>query len=77
MCVVAQSGVGCCGVWDSGYIEGTAAAGISGTIPLEERVAADAWKVCGALVEVYIDCDLLNLMAKSSIGVVGRDVSSP
>ena len=33
--------------------DGTAAAGISGTIPSGERVAADAWTVCGALIEVY------------------------
>ena len=26
---------------------------LSGTIPSGERVAADAWTVCGTLIEVY------------------------
>ena len=39
--------------WSLGIVGGTAAAGISGTIPSGERVAADAWTVCGALIEVY------------------------
>ena len=41
------------GIVESGVVGGTAAAGISGTIPSGERVAADAWTVCGALIEVY------------------------